>query len=279
MTHIQPRRIGSVEFRVVCQGWAPLELSDECPGREVDWGEERRRHSWAFGEGADWRWHVHAISVRMPWGVAMVDTGLGVHPPVGPWADGEGLLAGDAYERAQVDPAEVSLVVLTHMHPDHVGGVLDGADPRFANARYLLHEADRSYAELPDLSVYTVRSRPDLRRLEALGVLELDPDDREVAPGIEVMHTPGHTPGHRSVIVDTGEANVLLTGDLLHLPIQIAHPDWPSNHDVDAQEAARSRTTAVNRAREEEWTVGIHHFTRPWGTVTSDGWSSLADRA
>jgi glyoxylase-like metal-dependent hydrolase (beta-lactamase superfamily II) len=277
VTHAEPRRIGAAEFRVVCQGWAPLELSDECPGQDVDWVEERRRYPWAFAATEHWRWHVHAISVRGPWGVALVDTGLGIHPPVGRWAEDEGISASEAYERAQVDPAEVSLVVLTHMHPDHVGGVLEGEEPRFPNARHVLHAADRAYAERPDLSVYTSRSRPDLRRLEALGMLELDPDDREVVPGIRVMHTPGHTPGHRSVVVETGDANVLLTGDLLHMPIQFAHPAWPSNHDVDAQEAARSRAGVVSRADEEGWTVGVHHFARPWGTVTSVGWSPSPD--
>jgi glyoxylase-like metal-dependent hydrolase (beta-lactamase superfamily II) len=277
VTHVEPRRIGSVEFRVACQGWAPLELADECPGEQVDWTGERRRFPWAFAETQHWRWHVHAIAVRMPWGVAMVDTGLGTHPPVDPWADGEGVAASDAYARADVDPAEVSLVVLTHMHPDHVGGVLEGGEPRFSNARHVLHEADRAYAERPDLSRYTVRSRPDLRRLEELGMLELDPDDREVAPGIRVIHAPGHTPGHRSVIVETDDGDVLVTGDLLHMPVQIAHPAWRSDHDVDPEEAARSRVSLVGRALDEAWTVAVHHFARPWGRVTTEGWTSLTE--
>jgi glyoxylase-like metal-dependent hydrolase (beta-lactamase superfamily II) len=277
VTHLDPVQIGSAEFRVVCQGWAPLELADECPGRDVDWAEERRRFPWVFAPTDHWRWHVHAISVRMPWGVAMVDTGLGSHPPVGRWAEGEGVTARDAYAGAGVDPREVSLVVLTHMHPDHVGGIVEGDEPRFPNARHVLHQADRTYAERPDLSVYTVRSRPDLRRLDELGLLELDPVDREVAPGIRVVHTPGHTPGHRSVIVETGAANVLLTGDLLHMPIQIANPSWLSDHDVDAEEASRSRVALIERARDGMWTVGVHHFARPWGRVAADGWSSPAE--
>ena len=59
------------------------------------------------------------------------------------------------------------------------------------------------------------------------------PRDREVAPGLRVVHTPGHTPGHRSIVLESGAERVLITGDLLHIPVQAAHPEWPSSHDED----------------------------------------------
>ena len=211
MSHVEPFRVGDVEIAVLCQGWAPLPLADESPGHDVDWAEERRAFPWAFAGDAHWQWHVQAFIVRTPSGVTMVDTGLGGNRPVAPWAPGEGLTAEQAYEDAGVDPSEVSTVVLTHMHPDHSGGIRgsDG-DPRFANARHVLHPADWAFLA-GELSEFSVLARPGLRRVHELGMLDLDEGNREVAPGIEVRHTPGHTPGHRSVLVHGGDEVILLT--------------------------------------------------------------------
>ena len=275
MSHVEPFRVGDVEIAVLCQGWAPLPLADESPGPEVDWAEEREAFPWAFDGDAHWQWHVQAFIVRTPSGLTMVDTGLGESRPVVPWAPGEGLTAARAYEDAGVDPSEVSTVVLTHMHPDHSGGIRrsDG-EPRFANARHVLHPADWAFLAEDQLSEFSAQGRPGLHRVHELGMLDLDEDDREVASGIEVRHTPGHTPGHRSVLIHGGDDVILLTGDLLHLPNQFANPSWGSNHDEDPDAAARSRAAIVSAAAVGGWTVGVPHFGEPFGTVTEAGWSS-----
>ena len=274
MSHVEPFRVGDVEIAVLCQGWAPLPLADESPGHDVDWAEERRAFPWAFAGDAHWQWHVQAFIVRTPSGVTMVDTGLGGNRPVAPWAPGEGLTAEQAYEDAGVDPSEVSTVVLTHMHPDHSGGIRgsDG-EPRFANARHVLHPADWAFLA-GDLSEFSALARPGLHRVHELGLLDLDEANREVVPGIEVRHTPGHTPGHRSVLVHGGDEVILLTGDLLFLPIQFANPSWGSSHDEDPDAGARSRTAIVSAAADGGWVVGVPHFAEPFGTVTDEGWSS-----
>jgi glyoxylase-like metal-dependent hydrolase (beta-lactamase superfamily II) len=106
--------------------------------------------------------------------------------------------------------------------------------------------------------------------LYASGQLDLDPEDREIAPGIRVVHSPGHTPGHRSVVAGEGADMMLLTGDLLHLPIQIRHPDWTSSHDVDAEVACRSRGSLLTEASASGWRVAVSHFARPFGQVERD---------
>ena len=271
MSHVAPLVVGPFEIVVVCQGSAPLDLADECPGRDVDWALERARHPWAFGDGASWPWHVHAFAVRGPGGLAMVDTGLGSHPPYRPWGPDPGVPASRAYDEAGVDVAEVRVVVLSHLHADHAGGSWAADGPRFPGARYVLHAADIEFFSKPD-GADAYAALDELRRIDGLGMLDADPADREVMAGIRVVHTPGHTPGHRSVVLEAGDERVLLTGDLLHVPVQAAHPSWSSSHDEDADTGAASRTSVLAMAASGGWHVGVPHFARPFGLIDDRGW-------
>jgi len=266
VSHIEPFRVGRVEVEVVCEGFAPLPIDDECPGQGVDWGAERARHPWSFHGDLAWPWHVHAFVLRTPAGIAVVDTGVGGFGPYRPWAEHDPAAWG------RVDLAEVRHVVLTHLHADHAGGAMAGAAARFPNATYHVHPSDWAFFAGTDDEDYVARAA--MVPLEAAGRLDLAPFDHEVTPGVEVRHSPGHTPGHRSVVVrDAGEA-LLLTGDLLHLPVQAAHPEWPSSHDVDPALGAASRQLLLFLARHEGWRVGVSHFARPFGTATEHGWRS-----
>ncbi len=272
MSHVEPFRIGDVEVSVVCQGFAPMSLNDECPDGDVDWDAERGLHPWAFVGANAWPWHVHAFALRSPAGLVMVDTGLGAYPPYRPW--GEHRPAARAYATEGIDPADVQDVVLTHLHADHAGGsvLADGA-PRFRNAVYHVHPADWSFfARSDDPDDY--HARRSLLRIAELGMLDLDPTDREVTPGVRLIHTPGHTPGHRSVVISDGDETLLVTGDLLHLPFQVAHPDRHSTHDEDPAQGSASRKRELAHARDGMWHVAVPHFARPFGRVDAWGWQA-----
>ena len=263
----EPIRLGDVEVSVVCEGYAPLELSDEMPGAEIDWDAERARYPWAFvGEDA-WPWHVHAFALRTPTGLLLVDAGVSPFPPVRPWAEHTPL--EDALPIAGVDPAEVRMVVHTHLHADHAGGSVVDGEPRYPNAVHVVHPADWSRSVGADHPNW---ARGAMQRLFELGMVDLAAEDGDVWPGVRVVHAPGHTPGHRSVVLDDGDRSMLFTGDLLHTPLQISAPEHPSNHDVDADAACRSRVRVVGRARDEDWIVAVSHFARPFGRVGPSGW-------
>ncbi len=269
-----PFRLGDVDVVTVCEGWAPLPLADEAPGNTVDWSAERAAYPWAFADGEHWPWHVHAFLLRTPAGDVLVDTGVGEFGPYVPWAEeaGPGAWMG-------IDASAVRHVVLTHLHADHSGGtVLADGTPRFPNARYHAHPADwEHFASDPILLAGGERrydARTVLDGLAADGTLSLEPADHEVSPGVRVIHTPGHTPGHRSVLLEGGKGSLLLTGDLLHVPIQVANPEWPSSHDVDPATGSDSRSEILGRARDLGWRVAVSHFARPFGHVSADGWSS-----
>ena len=259
-------RLGNVEVVPLCDGWAPLPLSGEVPGHDVDWSAERDAYPWAFDEGdyRSWAWHVHAFLLRLSWGSVLVDSGIG-HLGSPPY-DVSGRI-DDELHAAGVSSKDVQHVIHTHLHSDHAGGACrpDG-EPRFPNAVHHVHPADRDFfagSDEPD----DFGGRSAMRRLAELGMLDLDPEDREVAPGVRVLHSPGHTPGHRSVLLADGRYSMLFSGDLLHLPIQVAHPEWESSHDEEPELGVASRIGLLTRARDEHWSVAVSHFGRPFGGV------------
>jgi glyoxylase-like metal-dependent hydrolase (beta-lactamase superfamily II) len=261
--------VGRFEVTPLCDGWAALPLADECPGQQVDWNGERQHHPWAFVDERNWAWHVHAFLVRSDRATVLVDTGIGHlgRPPYEVVSRIDEELAS-----VGVDPGDIRTVVLTHLHADHAGGAcLPDGTPRFPNATHDVHPADwEFFADADDPDDFNGR-----RSMEGLGKdgrLDLEPTNHEVALGIAVVHSPGHTPGHRSVLVADRGATLLLTGDLLHVPSQIAHPQWPSAHDVDPESACAHRERLVHMARDEAWHVGVSHFGRPFGHVGTEGW-------
>jgi glyoxylase-like metal-dependent hydrolase (beta-lactamase superfamily II) len=270
----EPFTLGSFEVAPLCDGWAPLPLDDEAPGQVVDWDAQRSLYPWAFppGDTANWAWHVHAFLIRHAEEIVLVDTGIGSfgRPPF----DVVGRI-DEELTALGVGLEEVRHVVLTHLHGDHAGGSCapDG-NPLFPNARYHVHPEDWAFFgthRTPE----DFTGRFAMAGLEELGVLDLDPSDHEVVPGLSVRHAPGHTPGHRVIQLEDGRRTLLLVGDLLHTPPQVAHPTWVSNHDEDAELAAEHRALWIDAASREGWAVGVGHFGHPFGHVVAVGWRSF----
>jgi glyoxylase-like metal-dependent hydrolase (beta-lactamase superfamily II) len=259
---------GLTEIAVVCEGYAPLDLDDELPN--VDWAAERERYPWAFHDERSSAWHVHAFALRSAGALVLIDTGVSPLLPIQPWSEHTPL--EEALKAARVDPADVTTVIHTHLHADHAGGAVVGGEPRFPNATHVAHPAD--WEHFGRVGGYTARAA--MERLAELDVLDLDPESREIRPGLRVLHAPGHTPGHRVVVLSEGEDSMLFTGDLLHTPVQVRRSSEPSNHDVDGDQGARSRQDLLTRARDDGWSVAVSHFGHPFGRVGADGWEPLA---
>jgi glyoxylase-like metal-dependent hydrolase (beta-lactamase superfamily II) len=265
MSHVPPIHVGRFEIRTICEGFAPLPLDEEFPGRSVRWAAERADHPWAFAGDAAWAWHVHAFVIEGPRQTVVVDTGVGSFGPYRPWA------SSDVGAWDDEDLEGVGEVVLTHLHADHAGGIASGDVPRFPNATYHLHPADlRAFAEAGDDDYVAVRPA---RRLAELGVLHREGTNHDVLPGVRVVHTPGHTPGHRSVLLRDHDEGLLLTGDLLHLPVQITQQEWFSEHDEDPLLGVASRRLMLWRAESHGYRVGVSHFAEPFGRVVDRRWA------
>jgi len=196
----------------------------------------------AFDPGArtadgEWLLRFRCFAIRRPNGrVILVDAGIGpIDSPAASWAPVPGRLPAELAD-AGIDRDDVETVVLTHVHTDHVGWAVTGGTPYFRNARYLLQSAD--------LSVNPPVSSAVLAPLREAGQLDVLDGDSRLAPGIEIIATPGHTPGHQSVLV---QDRLLITGDLLVHALQLLHPTIGYANEVDPVLARTSRLAAFGR--------------------------------
>jgi glyoxylase-like metal-dependent hydrolase (beta-lactamase superfamily II) len=265
-------RIGVFEIVPLCDARVPFAVDEAFPADLPEgWEPYRQAFPWAFLGPATWDYHVHAFVVRTPGSVLLIDTGIGVGAPRD-WGGVTGSLAVEL-AIAGVEPHDVEHVIHTHLHLDHVGGATtDDGEPRFPFARHHVHPADWEdflATDDPDDRAAFERS---IRPLADRDMLDVTADDHEVVRGVRLLHAPGHTRGHRAVLID-GREPLLVTGDALHHPFQVAHPEWPSTHDDDPAAGVATRTALLERARGGRTITCVPHFARPFGRVGHAGWT------
>lgn len=174
---------------------------------------------------------------------------------------------GEALDALGVAPEDVTHVVFTHAHPDHLWGVLDDFDePTFANARHMIGSVERDYWLDPE-TVNTIR--PDrqafaagaLRYLKAIeGQLEAFDNGAEILPGITGLLMPGHTPGHMVFDIAQADQQLMILGDTIgnhHLAFE--QPLWPSGSDQDQSTGATTRAALLDHlAGSGKALIGYH---------------------
>ncbi|HEY3237940.1 MAG TPA: MBL fold metallo-hydrolase [Acidimicrobiia bacterium] len=184
--------------------------------------------------------------------VVLIDTGVG-RVDNGVYRGG-GFL--DSLAGAGVAPAEVTDVVLTHLHFDHVGWATQQGEVVFEHATYRCHPADWDhFVAGPNPEAGSVRKlSPIAERLEPFA------GDTEVAPGVSVRHAPGHTPGSAVVVISDGEDRAVLLGDAVHCPVELVEDDWEAVMDVDPALAARTREALARELEGTDVPVAAAHF-------------------
>jgi len=234
------RSLGAITVTALDDGSGPLfRPRREAFPRATDeqWRRADELDPKARSADGEWLLHFRCFAVRAADGtLTLVDTGIGpVGAPASSWAPVPGELPSEL-TGAGIDPDEVTTVVLTHLHTDHVGwAVVD--EPYFANATYLLQRAE--YEAIDELN-------PELRHaliepLEAAQQLRLLDGDMQLNAATRIVATPGHTPGHQSVLVADSGTSVLITGDLLVHAIQLVDPDLAYLYESDPDMARASR--------------------------------------
>ena len=222
---------------------------------------------WAAADAADpaavtsageWWLHFRGYAIRYGEGpVTLVDAGIG---PAGSlaadWAPVPGHLP-DELAAAGIDPSEVTAIVLTHLHNDHMGWAVPRDSP-FTGARVVVQQAD--------VDLYkTNRDRAGqydllIEPLLAQGRLQVLAGDAPLARGRRIVSTPGHTPGHQSVLAEDGDESLLVAGDLAVHMIQLQNPDLAYASDMDADQARATRRRVVEEVIARGTTLAVSHL-------------------
>ena len=272
------REVGNVRVAALVDADADLadQLAEHFPEIPVDALATTSELAPAIvGAGGTWHLFVRAWLLLHPGGVILVDTGVGgPRAPAAGWFPVSGKLH-EALREAGVTADQVDTVVITHVHDDHVGGVVTDDDHpavAFPAARYLIQQADLDHQrELAreDAEERLIWDRLLQPLLEA-GVVDALDGDRVLSDAIELRRAPGHTPGHQVVRVSSHGERLLLAGDTFNHPLQLGHPDWPSGTDVRPAAAAETRRSVLATLLSNPGTtLAPTHFDAPFGQVVS----------
>ncbi|MBI3214799.1 MAG: MBL fold metallo-hydrolase [Mycobacterium sp.] len=237
-------QVGDIEVLVISDGVLPITATTLATNADEaefgHWLDER------FLPPDVLDWPLNVVVVRSGGRTILVDAGLGVEFPDFPRA-GQTV---HRLEAAGIDPAAVTDVVLTHLHMDHVGGLLTaGLKERFRpDLRVHVATAEAEFWEAPDFSLTNMPAPvPDALRTiasrfldEYRGQLQTFETEYQVAPGVLVTRTGGHTPGHSIVRLASGGDRLTFAGDAVFAP-GFENPEWHNGFEHDPAEAARVR--------------------------------------
>ena len=168
-----------------------------------------------------------------------------------------------------IDPEEVDLVFLSHLHSDHVGwnvlDVEDKVEATFPNARYVVHEADLEHFRRPEVQAASTFPFMDrcVETIVRMGMLDTLDGDADLTAEVRALYTPGHTPGHMSVLVSSRGEEALIQGDVLVHPTQVTEEDWNCHFDHDWAVATETRRKILDEVEEMSTPVISCHFPAP----------------
>jgi glyoxylase-like metal-dependent hydrolase (beta-lactamase superfamily II) len=213
---------------------------------------------------------IHAWLVESEGRKILVDTCVGNHKPRSRFKEFDNLdlpfLAEIA--KAGAAPETIDVVLCTHLHVDHVGWNTTLVDrhwvPTFPKSRYLMcaREWDH-WSHFDGPSDMAVQIEDSVRPVVEAGLAELVEPTHRLTSEVWLEPTPGHTPGHASVRISSRGEEAVITGDVMHHPIQIAHPDWICAFDTDAAMGSQTRRQFVERYCDRPVRVLGTHFGGP----------------
>lgn len=256
-------RVGNVEIMSLSDGMLEFDLCNFFPNIGQDSWQPYESH---LTDEHKVRFNLGSYLIRSDGKTILVDTGLGPRPaetPEVPWGE----LMRD-FQANGVRPEEIDLVVMTHLHRDHVGWNLllqDGKYvPTFPNARYWVSTKDWDACHRPDLQPERFPNAPScVWPLAELGLVEFMDGECSITSGLSAVPTPGHTPGHMSILVTSQGERALVLGDAAHNPVQLHETDWVSRADMDPEVTRQTRRTLMERLEREAIVVAAGHFEAP----------------
>jgi glyoxylase-like metal-dependent hydrolase (beta-lactamase superfamily II) len=209
--------------------------------------------------------NVGSFIVKTEKNIVLIDTGLGkldhkIDQPKRETLINEIKLAGFSV-------TDFDIVFMTHLHLDHVGtnmtNTSDGWKPTFPNAKYMVSKIDWSYFSNLVRHKQFEYIKEQIHPLVNIGTLELFDGEYKVTNEITTLPTPGHTPGHSSLIIASKGEKAVVLGDVAHIPPQIHETEWSPSPDHDKKLSAKSRAMVMNLVEKENALLASGHFPSP----------------
>jgi len=227
---------------------------------------------------------MRCLLIDHPSGLVLIDTGAGnkenekfkdIYGLENEGADGATLLE-DGLKQIGVTPQDVTLVINTHLHFDHAGGNTrnrsDGSlEISFPNATYIVKRGEYEFATRPNERTVASYFERNYTPLEAAEKIEFVSREKEIVKGIRVIPTPGHTPFHQSILIESAGERAFYLGDLVpthaHLPLP-----WIMGYDIEPLVTLETKRGILKQALEEQWLLIFEHdATVAWGRIEHDG--------
>ena len=259
-------RVPEEEMRVAVEQFIPAGTA-----------EDLRRHPWLIPDFAtadgQLRLSIHALTIEAPGLRVVVDPCFGEGKTIPAYdmaLDKQGdFLAGlgsVGFTRANVD-----VVLCTHLHIDHVGWntMREGGRwvPTFPNARYLFARTEYDFwmreGAHQDLHTAAIVMRESVTPVVEAGLATFVETDHRLSPELRLVPTPGHSPGHASLLIESRGERAVITGDMMHHPCQIPHADWSMPFDADPAQTVATRERMLTEWEEDGILVIGTHFCAP----------------
>ncbi len=164
-------------------------------------------------------------------------------------------------------PEQVDVVVITHFHPDHIGGLMEDGTPLFANARYFTNETEYDFWTHPDRMTGPTEGGAKLTEANVVPLAErisFIKDGDDVVTGIRAMASPGHTPGHTSFHVESDGKRLFIGGDFCnHYALSLETPDWHVRFDMDKEQAVATRAKLLDMIATDRIPFTSYHMPFP----------------
>ena len=245
-------------------------LFANAPGQPLE--QALREHNLEPEQWVEWVSPYICLVVETGEHRVLVDTG----------ADGLDANTGKLVQNLRAEgiaPEDIDTVILTHGHPDHLGGNADAeGKPVYPNARCVMWKTEWEFwtSEQAELQLGEHKelllkfAHDNLPPIQ--GQLDLVDREMEIVPGIHAVAAPGHTPGHMALAISSGGEQLLYISDTVLHPIHVAQPEWYAAVDFAPEQVVASRRKLLNRAATDKAMVLAFHFPFPGlGHIVGEG--------
>jgi glyoxylase-like metal-dependent hydrolase (beta-lactamase superfamily II) len=241
-----------------------VQLSEIFPSVETGELKEAIRTVQPGSDGGYLEWYFNSALIRIPGQAMLIDTGFGFS------SGGPGLGTAQLLRECGVGPEEITAVVITHGHPDHIGGLTESGAPAMPDARVIISQKEYGFwMEGEAESKLGAEACSDQQNAfsicrDQIECIDMDSTLAEsTGASVRTIPAPGHTPGHIGIEVRSGGRRFWLLVDTIHALFQLTHADWSPRFDVNPESARATSRKLLAQAARLQIPVHLYHFPFP----------------